>query len=363
MELVDLALGAWANASRPGLMDAYQAVLGLDFSLFDPRVRMAILDVADQTGAFSLTGDGRFEEDDLRRFLDAFDVGVDLRYDLNGDGIVGGNGTDVFDLDVNTPPSYGMVNLMANDSTLSFDERAVTDLEVLCYYAYTNLYTGAPDQRDIFLAECSSPAVTLTRSNRRVDVNASVGGEGTDSDNQISTLEGPFGGIISAQFGASSGVSSFASSTYNSDTLEDENGNLTRVNHTVSHRLRMAGTAGAMGMDLETASCWDTDLLITVAPGSTISVDYFLNYSVPIQTGVEAYFQISIDGFTDCADFFNTTITGLQVGGLSLAGIVLGPGLHRMTITTEFEGCLEADEFADVTSAWNSNATFSNVPN
>ncbi|HUF20281.1 MAG TPA: hypothetical protein VMP00_05955, partial [Burkholderiales bacterium] len=35
--------------------------------------------------------------------------------------------------------------------TRSFDETALTDMAILCYYAYSSLYTGSPDARDILL--------------------------------------------------------------------------------------------------------------------------------------------------------------------------------------------------------------------
>ena len=109
-------------------LDAILAAGGAD-------VRRAILDV---------TASGAFTEHDLARFLQEFDArdgALDYsRYDLNGSGHTCGPSTERFDLDMSG--SYGTVELAASGVTLTFDETAVTDLDVLCYYAFDDLYAG-----------------------------------------------------------------------------------------------------------------------------------------------------------------------------------------------------------------------------
>ena len=44
--------------------------------------------------------------------------------------------------------------------SVEFDEAAVTDIQALCFYAYSDLYTGSPDRR----VTCSSRASAAARS-------------------------------------------------------------------------------------------------------------------------------------------------------------------------------------------------------
>jgi hypothetical protein len=139
-------------------LDAYAAVLAADGGAAVPA-RAAVLD-ADDTG--QAAGAIRFDEDDLTAFGDAFTAGagaVDYgRYDLNGDGRTGGTATDRIDLDPAGTPQWGLVQRTVAGLPLTFDERALTDLDVLCYAAHTPLYQGDPALRDDFAEErCSVP--------------------------------------------------------------------------------------------------------------------------------------------------------------------------------------------------------------
>jgi subtilisin family serine protease len=118
------------------VIDAYDAVLAAG----GEAIRRALLDV---------TGDGAFREDDLTRFVAEFaarDGALDFsRFDLNGSGRTGGSSTERFDLDASG--TFGMVTQSAPGATLAFDETAVTDVEVLCYYAFSPLYQGDEAER------------------------------------------------------------------------------------------------------------------------------------------------------------------------------------------------------------------------
>jgi len=121
------------------VIDAYAAVLATDEINTDPkkdrRVRRAILDV---------NKDGKFDITDLKTYLSELQSSagkIDYsRYDLNGDGRTGGDTKDRFDLDNTLLLTMVMQSIEGNP--VSFDENALTDQEIICYYAYSPLYSG-----------------------------------------------------------------------------------------------------------------------------------------------------------------------------------------------------------------------------
>jgi hypothetical protein len=163
VEIADILDVAYGSSGTPGILDAYAAVLALDHSMDDPRVRLALLDVADGSGAPG--ANGRFDEHDLRLFLDGFDAhgghrGSEpdhSRFDLNGDGYTGAVGFERFDLDVNPVPQYTTVSQNVEGRDTTFDETGVDDREILCYYAYSSLYQGDPDLRRQYFAGHAPP--------------------------------------------------------------------------------------------------------------------------------------------------------------------------------------------------------------
>lgn len=136
-----------------GIVDTYAALLSLDTSIAEAPIRKSILDVTDTTG----TGDrdGIFDEGDINAWLNTiFPEFPDLfAFDLNGDGHTGGSDTAWFDLDINALPVYTTVAQTIGDREVTFNEEAVTDFDVLCYYAYSALYTGDEEQREELLQE------------------------------------------------------------------------------------------------------------------------------------------------------------------------------------------------------------------
>lgn len=140
---------AYSSSSLPGVLDAWIAVLSLDRDLASARLRRALLDVSGPGGQ----PDGAFTEHDIRAFLDAFDAFAGSLeadwsdYDLNGDGWTGGAGQSRMDIDVNDLPGFTEVSQTVNGQEKLFDESAVTDVEVLCYYAWSELYSGNPVSR------------------------------------------------------------------------------------------------------------------------------------------------------------------------------------------------------------------------
>jgi hypothetical protein len=155
-----------------GLVDAYATVLSLDAaSLPSPAVspvRLAILD---------LDGNHVFDDADVQVFLQHIvpaGAGSDpaladfSRWDLNGDGFTGGS-THVtrFDLDRVGSTQFGetkysTVQESIEGQQVSFDETALTDLQILCYYAYSPLYTGTSDGRLQLLGDKCGAHVSVT---------------------------------------------------------------------------------------------------------------------------------------------------------------------------------------------------------
>jgi hypothetical protein len=143
-------------------VDAYQAVLSLDGATGPTAagypVRRAILD---------LNGDGAFTEADLSTWIGKVAETLPAtaqdwsRYDLNGDGFTGGTKGTQFDLDRGTSTRAGrtVLDLHApaeiEGHSRDFDETALqTDEDLLCYYAYSPLYSGDPAQRTALVGHC-----------------------------------------------------------------------------------------------------------------------------------------------------------------------------------------------------------------
>ena len=147
----------YQNGQLVGIVDTYAALLALDSSLSGSPIRKRILDVTDSTELGA--PDGVFDDNDINQWVNTilpnFEDG--FPFDLNGDGHIGGSDAVWFDLDVNALPEY---NTDLASSTRNFNEKAVTDLDVLCYYAYSELFSGDETRRDeILLGECAPLAV------------------------------------------------------------------------------------------------------------------------------------------------------------------------------------------------------------
>jgi hypothetical protein len=158
--------------TRPGtgvnLIDAYATILSIDLAqppaTATAPIRLALLD---------LNNDGKFDEGDVAAFLGIFldSSGAHVepttqdysRFDLNGDGFTGGSRTEQFDLDRVGSTQYGAtrydtsVSQQIEGSLVPFDETKLTDLQILCYYAYSPLYQGDTTARKNLLeGHCGS---------------------------------------------------------------------------------------------------------------------------------------------------------------------------------------------------------------
>ena len=134
-------------------IDAYKALLSLDQpgapSLTGYPVRLALLDV---------NGDRSFTQTDLEAWApkinpDGAATTRDWsRHDLNGDGFTGGTRTKAFDLDRASGSQRAGTTTLGPSTPFpatgrTLDENAVTDADILCYYAYSALYTGNTERR------------------------------------------------------------------------------------------------------------------------------------------------------------------------------------------------------------------------
>ena len=250
--------GCKPSASAP-LIDAYAATLSLDEAapLTPARtpIRLAILDRND---------DGVFNEADLALWADVLHPPAAVttrtwgRGDINGDGYVGGNTAAPFDLDragstrAGTAPLATDVGATVDGSAASFDETAATDAEIVCYYAYSALYTPpappAPDNRKTLVgaggANCAGDPFTLISANF---------GAATDTGVSIASPL-PNGTTVSENFAA----------TFNSGTSNDPtsggHGSRTATPQPSNSTLTIPGkgTASANGSATETTT-WSTD--------------------------------------------------------------------------------------------------------
>ena len=175
------------NRGAAEVIDAYATVLSLDpVGAPDPatwHIRRTLLDV---------DNDGGFDEGDLQLYVEHFyqapayedEVNPAERdysvHDLNGDGYTGGNRLESFDLDRTGSSRYGAptlttLQLEVGTERLEIDENNASDLDILCWYAWSPLYEGDPDAREEILANrCFTISVTVDPANASVQPGGTV---------------------------------------------------------------------------------------------------------------------------------------------------------------------------------------------
>jgi hypothetical protein len=152
------------------IIDAYASVLSLDQAVpptpETAPMRFALLNVVE---------DDVFDEKDVELYLQHYfdrdgeplesdDCG---RFDLNGDCITGGDHTERFDLDLVGSEQYGYSDYKGftkqiEGRTMFFDEHALADRQILCYYAYSpDFYRGDVTRRKDLLQDKCAPPVSL----------------------------------------------------------------------------------------------------------------------------------------------------------------------------------------------------------
>jgi len=128
-----------------GIIDAYAAVLALDTLHPTKPIRRALVDI---------DNNGIFNHLDLQAFRKAYQLDNPdqqnpppipaardySRFDLNGDGYTGGILTKRFDLNAdrleNGAPLYTTVTETIGEVPMPLNEAALTDVQILCYYAF-----------------------------------------------------------------------------------------------------------------------------------------------------------------------------------------------------------------------------------
>lgn len=189
---VDETKATIINCYNGKWIDAYKAVLSIDHSMASADVRLTLLDVADGSG--NIGSNNKFDEKDLQMILDSILYYEASRgsmsppwardhspFDLNGDGYTGDTmltpSTAPFDLDINTPPGYSTVDVIPCDVPSSGDttlnESAVTDKDILLYYAFSPLYQGNDSVRTELYGRGCSP-FTFVRDSSHTWVSASI---------------------------------------------------------------------------------------------------------------------------------------------------------------------------------------------
>jgi Subtilase family len=154
------------QVSTPGpSIDVYAAVLATDTALTDAPVRLALFDVADANG--NAGANGRFDDQDIVHILREFAAAggaLDFsRYDLNGDGETGGTGGARFDLDFDRV--FQVAERVTEGLRRTVNEAAATDLDILCHFGYTSLYSGDRALRDATLGSaCGLTTLVVTSS-------------------------------------------------------------------------------------------------------------------------------------------------------------------------------------------------------
>lgn len=167
------------DVAKTPVIDAYATILTTDFAETpsEAPTRMSLLDVA---GGNNDAGDGIFDENDLQAFINQFasrkgEKADYSKYDLNGDGFTGGDRQSRFNLDItleNNKVAGEYKKLYRHIETsgligheMSFDENKLSDLDILCYYAYgpeEGLYRGNSSSRESILGKiCTSRLIDI----------------------------------------------------------------------------------------------------------------------------------------------------------------------------------------------------------
>jgi hypothetical protein len=194
-----------SDAIAAPAIDAYAAVLALDKSSAlsgspgNAPVRNAILDISSNGTNIDNDGNGQFDEYDLMYFIQELEVGsqekqlgtANVKYsraDLNGDGFDGGSDgyKKKFNLNIDYPPTFTLVTQSIEGELREFDEASLSDDEILCYYAYSSLYTGSTAMRtDLLANRCQGPstiAIYYSHSNQVTFPPAFLDGCGNTDD-------------------------------------------------------------------------------------------------------------------------------------------------------------------------------------
>jgi hypothetical protein len=248
------------SAPAPSI-DVYAAVLATDTSLADAPVRLALLDVVDGNG--NDDPDGVFDDRDIARILQEMSAAggaLDFsRYDLNGNGETGGTGGARFDLDFDR--IYQTASRQTGTLARTVNERVATDLDILCHYAHTPLFTGdAAKRNDLLSLMCAPPSPEgLTGATLRYTVGAVQQSRNYPAPSMPLTASLDTGGTIDA----TTAQTSYAITGPIFGPLVDPDNPLVinasarvAASNVTSQVTRTASTTFEFDLDREYASCW-----------------------------------------------------------------------------------------------------------
>lgn len=148
-----------ANSPSIPLLDAYATIVSLDklnVALGGPSRTI-------RKGMVDINGDGNFDHLDLLKFEEGYKLKDPnrptiptardySRFDLNGDGYTGGIVTQQFDLDA-SGGAPTEVSQTIEGVEINFVEAAVSDIQILCFYAYSDLYAASTKNHDEAITE------------------------------------------------------------------------------------------------------------------------------------------------------------------------------------------------------------------
>src|SRR5579883_775011 len=350
-----------ANA-RNNIVDAYASVLSLDAAaLPDPvnaPVRLALLDA---------NGDGVFDEKDIDLFLRHFffvdangtitheapaSTAADFsRFDLNGDGFTtSGSRRERFDLDRVGSTQYGaakysIVTQMIEGQPVTFDETGLTDLEILCYYAYSDMFSSKGDQaaRKALLADrCSftiSPTAITLQSGQTQILTASsdasfsiVSGSGTVQQKSATTA------LFTA--GSTPGpVTVRATNAKNTSQTADAKITVTAGGTRISGTLTLTEHDPTDGTDLFDLSGSATVTIAIAADGTLSIVD--VSGSVTAQNIVRITCTdpaTNISGVVEFSTFSGSAAFDLEGAHFLSGGLIIHPKITDTSFEIELDG-------------------------
>lgn len=340
-ELLRANGGPATNASD--CIDAYAAVLSLDKAEAptpnSAPIRHALLDA---------NGDGEFDEADIEAFLVRYidaETALPLtagtpdwsRYDLNGDGITGGPLTAAFDLDRVGSTRYGAAvyssDLPHDGMAQAFDETAASDLNVLCYCAYSGLYeNGDLTARRALLEEiCGARFLIRNRTSALYVYGEGAEARYTDAAGaehaQSLATTGPFNVVGETE--AAQSAAAFARATQDSRLLLDPvsgllmgitaRGSVKTVAGGTEEDAREAGAESAFALEFEiVAGTYEY-----AATGSMTLSGQNVDVSYELDSGHPNNFR---------------HLRSTQANSVGIDDIrTIGPGLHRIFIEADAE--------------------------
>jgi hypothetical protein len=213
VNLINATAAVGPSGGNAKTLDALAALLSLDLPM---QVGPATAPI--RLGLLDFNSDGVFDANDVQAFVNVYFANptnpgaisgtpliIDamnpsapdfMKYDLNGDGFTGLYAHTSFDLDPTGSTLRGAPQLgnavytlpappVGSGQTVTLDENQVTDLDVMCFYAYSPLFSGpASDPTGSIRAQLGCGTQVLARTG--VDTAPGYSGPFTSFDTKVS---------------------------------------------------------------------------------------------------------------------------------------------------------------------------------